>query len=59
MDRQNPQTNGKSKAIQRKSCTEAYTYILKKRKRKRKIYINKKMKRTTKSISKFTTDNKL
>ena len=30
-DRQNPKTNGKSKAIQTKSQTEAYTYTLSKR----------------------------
>ena len=33
MDRQNPRTNGKSKAIQTKSHTEAYTYTLTKRKK--------------------------
>ena len=38
MDRQNPRTNGKSKAIQTKSHKEAYTYILTKRE-KGKIYI--------------------
>ena len=37
-DRQNPRTNGKSKAIQTKSHKEAYTYILTKRE-KGKIYI--------------------
>ena len=37
-DRQNPRTNGKSKAIQTKSHTEAYTYTLTKRE-KEKIYI--------------------
>ena len=37
-DRQNPRTNGKSKAIQTKSHTEAYTYTLTKRE-KGKIYI--------------------
>ena len=37
-DRQNPRTNGKSKAIQKKSHTEAYTYTLTKRE-KGKIYI--------------------
>ena len=30
-DRQNPRTNGKSKAIQTKSHKEAYTYTLSKR----------------------------
>ena len=35
---QNPRTNGKSKAIQTKSHTEAYTYTLKKRKREKNIY---------------------
>ena len=40
MDRWNPRTNGKSKAIQRKSHTEAYTYTLRKRERGKKyIYI--------------------
>ena len=38
MDRQNPRTNGRSKAIQIKSHTEAYTYTLTKRE-KGKIYI--------------------
>ena len=37
-DRENPRTNGKSKAIQTKSHTEAYTYTLIKRE-KGKIYI--------------------
>ena len=62
MGRQNPRTNGKSKAIQTKSHKEAYTYTLTK-KRKRKIYIYiyilKKRKRATKSINKSTNDNKL
>ena len=31
MDRQNPRTNGKSKAIQKESHKEAYTYTLKTR----------------------------
>ena len=38
-DRQNPRTNGKSKAIQKKSPTEAYTYTLTKREKVKKIYI--------------------
>ena len=38
-DRQNPRTNGKSKAIQTKSHTEAYTYTLTKREKgKKNIY---------------------
>ena len=37
-DRQNPKTNGKSKAIQTKSHKEAYTYTLTKGE-KGKIYI--------------------
>ena len=37
MDRQNPRANGKSKAIQTKSHTEAYTYTLSKR--EKTIYI--------------------
>ena len=36
MDRQNPRTNGKSKAIQTKSHTEAYTYTLTKREKGKK-----------------------
>ena len=40
MDRQNPRTNGKSKAIQTKSYTEAYTYTLTKREKGKKIYIS-------------------
>ena len=39
MDRQNPWTNGKSKSLQRKSHTEAYTYTLTKREKGQKIYI--------------------
>ena len=41
MDRQNPRANGKSKAIQTKSHTEAYTYTLTKREKgkKKNIYI--------------------
>ena len=42
MDRQNPRTNGKSKAIQTKSHKEAYTYTLTKREKGRKIHIFKK-----------------
>ena len=39
-DRQNPRTNGKSKAIQTKSHTEAYTFTLTKREKGKKyIYI--------------------
>ena len=37
-DRQNPRTNGKSKAIQTKSHTEAYTYTLTKREKGNRIY---------------------
>ena len=39
MDRQNPRTNGESKAIQTKSHTEAYTYTLTKREKGKNIYI--------------------
>ena len=39
-DRQNPRTNGKSKAIQTKSHTEAYTYTLTKGEKGEKIYIS-------------------
>ena len=43
MDRQNPRTNGKSKAIQTKSHKEAYTYTQKEKKEKNiYIYILKK-----------------
>ena len=39
-DRQNPRTNGKSKAIETKSHKEAYTYTLTKReKEKNYIYL--------------------
>ena len=38
-DRQYPRTNGKSKAIQTKSHTEAYTQTLTKREKGKKIYI--------------------
>ena len=40
MDRQNPGTKGKSKAIQTKSQKEAYTYTLTKREKGKKIYIS-------------------
>ena len=40
MDRQNPRTNGKSKAVQTKSHTEAYTYTLTKREKVKNIYIS-------------------
>ena len=39
MDRENPRTNGKSKAIQTKSNKEAYTYTLTKREKGKNIYI--------------------
>ena len=39
MDSQNPRTNGKRKAIQTKSHTEAYAYTLTKREKGEKIYI--------------------
>ena len=63
MDRQNPRTNGKSKAVQTKSHKGAYTYTLTKRE-KGKIYIHlyiyiKKRKSTTKLINKSTSDYKL
>ena len=58
MDRQNPRTNGKSKAIQTKSHKEANTYTLTKREKGKK-YIYKKRKRATKSMNKSTNDNKL
>ena len=38
-DRENPRTNGKSKAIQTKSHTEAYTYTLTRREKGENIYI--------------------
>ena len=41
-DRQDPKTNGKSKAIQTKSHKEAYTYTLTKREKGKTIYIYKK-----------------
>ena len=39
MDRQNPRTNGKNKAIQKNSHKEAYTYTLTKREKGKNIYI--------------------
>ena len=39
MDRQNPRTKGKSKAVQTKSHREAYTYTLTKREKGEKTYI--------------------
>ena len=39
-DKQNPRTNGKGKAIQTKSHTEAYTYTLTKREKGKNIYIS-------------------
>ena len=60
MNRQNPRTNGNSKAIQTKSHKEAYTYTLTKSEKGKNIYIYiKKWKRATKSINKSTNDNKL
>ena len=58
MVRQGPWTNGKSKALQRKSHKEAYMYTLTEREKgkKKKIYIYKR-KRTTKSINKSSNDN--
>ena len=43
MDRQNPRTNGKSKAIQRKSHKEAYTYTLMGREKGKKNIISPKI----------------
>ena len=39
MDRQNPRTSGKSKAVQTKSHKEVYTYTLKQTRRRENIYI--------------------
>ena len=52
-DRQNPRTNGKSKAIQTKSH-KGYTHTLTKREKGKKyiyLYIYKKRKRATKSVN--------
>ena len=50
-DRQNPQTNGKSKAIETKSLKEAYTYTLTEREKgKKNLYI--KMKEESNEINK-------
>ena len=60
MDRQNPRTNGKRKAMQTKSQKEACTYTLTKiEKGKNNIYLYKNNKRTKKSVNKSTNDNKL
>ena len=40
MDRQNPRTNDKSKAVQTKSHTESYTYTLTKIEKGKKKYIS-------------------
>ena len=40
MDRQNPRTNGKSKATRTKSHTESYTYTLTIREKGKYIYIS-------------------
>ena len=47
MDRQNPRTNGKSKATQTKSHTEAYTYILTQKEKGKKKYITLLLKSTS------------
>ena len=53
MDRQNPRTNGKSKAIQTKSHKEAYTHTHSQKEKKEKyIYIFKKKKEESKQINK-------
>ena len=52
MDRQNHRTRGKSKAIQAKSHTEAYTYTLTKREKGKKIYILKKKEEESNQINK-------
>ena len=61
-DRQNPRTNGKSKAIQTKSHKEAYTYTLTKREKGKKKYVyikKKKRKGATKSLNKSINENTL
>ena len=40
MDREDPRTNGKSKAIQTISHTKAYTYTFTKREKGEKVYIS-------------------
>ena len=46
-DRQNTRTNGKSKAVQKKSHTEAYAYTFTKREKGGKKYISLLPKSTT------------
>ena len=62
MDRENPRTNGKSKAVQTKH-TKKHIHTLTKREKGKKIYLYIKKKnrrnRATKSINKSTNDNKL
>ena len=58
MDRQNPRTNGKSKAIQTKSHKEAYTYTLTKREKERKN-IYKKNKRSEEHTSELQSHSDL
>ena len=54
MDRQNPRTNGKNKALQTKSHKEASTYTLTKRekgkKKEKNIYINEESNQISKQI---------
>ena len=56
MNRQNPRTNVKSKAIQTKSHKEAYTYTVTKREKgeekKKNIYIYKTKKEESNQINK-------
>ena len=51
-DRQNPKTNGKSKAIETKSHKDAYTYTLTKRGKGKKIYIYVRKKEESNQINK-------
>ena len=58
-DKQNPKTNGKSKAIQTKITQRSIPIHTHKKKKEKKIYMLKKWKKATKSINKSTNDNKL
>ena len=59
MDRPNPRTKGKNKAIQTKSHKEAYTYTLTKREKRKNIYLLKKKEESNQINKKSTNDNKL
>ena len=59
MDRQNHRINGQTK-VYRQNHTNRHTHTHSQKEKKEKIYINiLKKERATKSINKFSNDNKL